>query len=105
MGATLVVGSATLIVVASLVAEHGLWGMWASTIVGHGLSGCGFWALEHRLSSCGSWAYLRQGMWDLSRPGIEPVSPALVGRFFITEPPEKPYVIFLSPLLSFQQCS
>ena len=24
---------------------------------------------------------------DLPNPGIEPVSPALVGRFFITEPP------------------
>ena len=55
-GYSLVVDSATLIVVASLVAEHGLWGMWASTVVGRGLSGCGFWALEHRLSSCGSWA-------------------------------------------------
>ena len=55
-GYSLVVDSATLIVVASLVAEHGLWGMWASTVMGRGLSGCGFWALEHRLSSCGSWA-------------------------------------------------
>ena len=26
---------------------------------------------------------------DLPNPGIEPVSPALVGRFFITEPPGK----------------
>jgi len=28
-------------------------------------------------------------MWDLPRPGIEPVSPALAGRFFTTELPEK----------------
>ena len=27
---------------------------------------------------------------DLSHPGIEPVSPALAGRFFTTEPPGKP---------------
>ena len=27
---------------------------------------------------------------DLSNPRIEPVSPALAGRFFITEPPGKP---------------
>jgi len=27
---------------------------------------------------------------DLPRPGIKPVSPALAGRFFTTEPPEKP---------------
>ena len=30
------------------------------------------------------------GMWDLSRSEIEPVSPALAGGFFTTEPPEKP---------------
>ena len=27
---------------------------------------------------------------DLPEPGIEPVSPALAGRFFTTEPPRKP---------------
>ena len=27
---------------------------------------------------------------DLSNPGIKPVSPALVGRFFTTEPTAKP---------------
>ena len=27
---------------------------------------------------------------DLSNPGIEPISPALEGRFFTTEPPGKP---------------
>ena len=27
---------------------------------------------------------------DLPDPGIKPVSPALAGRFFTTEPPEKP---------------
>ena len=29
-------------------------------------------------------------MWGLPRSGIEPVSPALVGGFFATEPPGKP---------------
>ena len=29
---------------------------------------------------------------DLSDPGIEPMSPALTGRFFSTEPPGKPYM-------------
>ena len=29
-------------------------------------------------------------MWDLPGPGIKPVSSALGGRFFTTEPPEKP---------------
>ena len=29
-------------------------------------------------------------MWDLPRPGLEPVSPALAGRFSATAPPGKP---------------
>ncbi|KAJ8780736.1 hypothetical protein J1605_000779 [Eschrichtius robustus] len=29
-------------------------------------------------------------MWDLSGPGLEPVSPALAGRFSTTAPPGKP---------------
>uniref|UniRef100_A0A8C0I560 Tubulin beta chain n=2 Tax=Balaenoptera musculus TaxID=9771 RepID=A0A8C0I560_BALMU len=33
-----------------------------------------------RLSSCGSRAQLLRGMWDLSRPGLEPTSPALAGQ-------------------------
>ena len=43
-----------------------------------GFSSCGSWALERRLSSCGAWAYLLRGMWDLSGPGLEPVS--YIGR-------------------------
>jgi len=44
-------------------------------------------------------AFLRQENWsglpfsspgDLPHPGIEPVSPALAGGFFTTEPPGKP---------------
>ena len=45
----------------------------------------------HRLSNCGSWAQLLRGMWDLPRPGLEPVSPALAGRFSTTALPGKPY--------------
>ena len=29
-------------------------------------------------------------MWDLPRPGLEPMSPALAGRFSTTAPPGKP---------------
>ena len=78
-GLLLVVVHGLLIAVASLVAEHGL--------LARGLSSCGLQALEHRLSSCGAWAYLLHGMWDLPRPGLEPVSPALAGRFLTTAPP------------------
>ena len=62
---------------------------------------------EHRLqtrrhSRCGSRAQLLRSMWDLPRPGLEPVSPALAGRFSTTAPPGKPkksfYILDISPL-------
>ena len=59
-----------LTIAASVVAEHRL--------------------QTHRLSSCGSRAQLLRGMWDLPRPGLEPVSPALAGGFSTTVPPGKP---------------
>ena len=46
--------------------------------------------VAHGLSSCGSRAQLLHGMWDLPRPGLEPVSPALAGRFSTTATPGKP---------------
>ena len=52
-----------------------------------------------RLSSCGSRAELLRGMWDLPRPGLEPASPALAGRFSTTAPPGKPSKIFLRLLM------
>ena len=59
-----------------LVAEHGL--------------------QTRRLSNCGSWAQLLYGMWDPPRPGLEPASPALAGRFSTTAPPGKPkFTVFL----------
>ena len=66
------------------------------TITGLSLSRASLVA-EHRLqmrrlSSCGSRAQLLRGMWDLPRPGLEPVSPALAGRFSTTVPPGKPPV-------------
>ena len=45
---------------------------------------------ERRLSNCGSQAQLLHGMWDPPRPGLEPMSPALAGRFSTTAPPGKP---------------
>ena len=47
----------------------------------------------HKLSNCGSRAQSLRGMWDPPRPGLEPVSPALAGRFSTTAPPGKPYGI------------
>ena len=60
-----------LTIAASLVAEHRL--------------------QMRRLSSCGSRSQLLRGMWDLPRPGLEPMSPALAGRFSTTAPPGKPF--------------
>ena len=55
----------------------------ASLVVEHRLQ-------TRRLSSCGSRGQLLHGMWDPPRPGLEPVSPALAGRFSTTAPPGKP---------------
>ena len=44
---------------------------------------------SNRISSCGLWAQLLCGTWDLPGPGVEPVSPALAGRFLTTRPPGK----------------
>ena len=61
-------------IAASLVAEHRL--------------------QTRRLSNCGSRAQLLRGMWDLPRPGLEPVSPALAGGFLTTAPAGKPLSYF-----------
>ena len=62
--------------------------------LGHvGLSSCGSQAPEHRLNSWGARTSLPRGMWDPPRPGMEPLSPALVGGFFATEPPGKPSIV------------
>ena len=61
----------------------------ASVVVARGLSSCGSQALERRLSSYGARAWLLCGMWDLPRPGLEPVFPALAGGFLTTAPPGK----------------
>ena len=63
-----------LIIAASLVAEH--------------------WLQMRRLSNCGSQAELLRGMWDLPGPGLEPMSPALAGRFSTTAPPGNPRFLY-----------
>ena len=54
-----------------------------------------------RLSNCGSRAQPLCGTWDLTRPGLEPVSPAIAGRLSTTAPPGKPrhYVSFATHVL------
>ena len=55
-------------------------GVWASHC--SGFSRCGAQALgTWAYNSCGTQAYLLLSMWDLPRPGIEPMSPALADGF------------------------
>ena len=64
-GFSLVAVCGLLIAEASLVAEHKLWGTWASVVAAPGL-----------YSTCSV--------------EIEPELPAFIGRFFSTKPPGKP---------------
>ena len=84
-----------LAVVASLVAEHRLQAC--------GLQQLCSQASEHRLNSCDSWTQLLCGVWDLPRPRIELVSPALAGRHFTTEPPRKPPILTFDLVVSYQE--
>ena len=62
--------------VASFVAKHKLPGGWASVVLVLGLSS-------------DSRAQLLLGMWDLSAPGIESMSPVLAGGFLTAGAPWK----------------
>ena len=74
--------------------------LWCTGTRACGISNCISQALDHRLNSCGTWAQLLCGTWDLPGPGIKPMSRALTGRFFTTEPPGKPITSLL-----FNACS
>ena len=79
-GPLFIVVRGPLTVAASLVEEHRL--------------------QTRRLSSCGSQAQLLRGMWDPPRTGLEPVFPALAGRFSTTVPPGKPQTCIFNHLLT-----
>ena len=98
-GYSLVAVHELLTAAASLVAKHGLCGAWTLVGVAHGLWWvwrtdfgecgarilvgvvhrlwwCGAWTsvvVAHGLSSCRTYAQLLCGMWNLPRPGTEPV--------------------------------
>ena len=73
-----------LTAVASLVAENRLEGGWLQQL---------------QLLDSSARALVLHGMWDLPRAGTKPMSPALTGGFFITEPAGKPAVVCLSTFL------
>ena len=75
---------------------------WSTGSRAPGFSGCSTWAhscssraVEHKLSNCGTRAWLLCILWDLPRSGIKPMSPALAGGFFTTEPLGKTPSFFL----------
>ena len=64
--------------------------------LGHvGFSCCGSWTLEHRLNSCGARAWWLCGLSEFPGSGIDPMSPALAGKFFNMEPPDKLQIMLL----------
>ena len=74
--------------------EQGLFcscGAWASHCSGwaQALGTFSSVAIARGLKVCGVWAQLFCGMWNLPRPGIEPVSSALQGGFLSTVSPGK----------------
>ena len=71
-------------------------GVSASVVAEGWLSNCGSRAPEHWLRSCSTPASLLLTMWELPRPGVEPMTPALAGGFSTTRPPGKPNFIILS---------
>ena len=90
VGATPVAVWGPLIVLAPLVSEHKLWGMWVSAVAAPGLQSAASLAV-------GTWAQLPWGMWDLPGLGIVPVSLALQGGFLPSGPPGKLHTLFLIP--------
>ena len=96
-----------------LLSSCGAWALECAgpVVAARGLSTCGTWALERtgsvvvacRLSTSGTWALERTGSVVVAcrlscpvacgilvpLPGIEPMSPALQGRFLTTGPPGK----------------
>ena len=58
---------------ASLPAEHALYGTWAAV------------AVSCRLSSCDTWAWWPQGIWNLPEPEMKPVSSEWAGRLSTRE--------------------
>ena len=83
-----------------LLSGYGVWASdcrgfsccWAQALELIGVISCSSRASGHRLNYCGPWAWFPQGLWNLPRPGIEPVSPAGgTGRFFTTGPLGKSY--------------
>ena len=71
---------------------------WLLLLQSMGSRMCGSVVLAPGLQSSGSvvvvHGFLALRMWDLLGPGMDPVSPALTGGFFSTEPPGQPPFVY-----------
>ena len=74
--------------------EHSLWGIPAPVVAAPGISGCGSWALEHSVIDVAHRLGCFSAYGNLPGSGseMEPLSPALAGGVFTTEPPGKPQI-------------
>ena len=85
-------GHSLVVVQASSCSGFSCCGAQALGLQGLGFSSGGSPGLEHRFSSCDARVQLLSAMQDFPRSVIEPLSPALAGGFFTTEPSEKPFL-------------
>ena len=95
-------GGYSLVEVHRLLSLQRLLLLWRTGSMACGLSSCGIctqWLQfpGSRAQAQKLWrlAYLLQGTWDLPTSGIEPLSPAMAGRFLTTESPEAPKYFYL----------
>ena len=98
-GYSLVAVCGFLFVVASLVAEHGLWGLWGSVVGVHSLSTCSSLALEHRLNSCGAWVSCSAAWGIFPDQGLNPCLLHWQADFLPLSLPGSPMLEFLNLFL------
>ena len=78
-----------IIVVCRLLIVGASLSFWSTGSMHVAFSSFGSQTLERKLRGCDPRAWLLPSMWDLPRPGIEPISPVLAGRFLSTVSPAK----------------
>ena len=83
------------IAVASLVNGEQVLCAWTLIFAARQLRSCGSQAREPGLQQLWQMTWLLRNLWNLPRPGIDPVSPALAGRFLSTVPPGRSFFSFL----------
>ena len=86
-----------LVAAGGVLSRCGAWASHCGSFSCGGAQALGAWVSVDaacRLRGCGKPCSLPCSIWDLPRPGIEPMSPALAGGFLTIEPSGKPYNAF-----------